>query len=215
MRKKALVIGATGLIGSALVDQLATADHIREVVTITRRPAPHSSTKVRNEVVDFERLDEYASLFDGDLLFSCLGTTRSRAGSLQAQRRVDVGYQLQAAQLAADRGVDHYLLVSSIGANADSHSAYLKMKGELEQAVLQLLFERISIFRPSLLLGERDQLRIGEKLGGWLLPMLCTLPGLRRYRPIRGAQVAAKMVAVSAQPGSGVEAFALDELFND
>ncbi|MFC6979936.1 NAD-dependent epimerase/dehydratase family protein [Microbulbifer taiwanensis] len=69
MAKKALVVGATGLIGRTLVDQLAAADHIREVVTISRRPAPHSSTKVRNDVVDFERLDEFASLFDGDLLF--------------------------------------------------------------------------------------------------------------------------------------------------
>jgi len=213
MTKKALVIGATGLIGRALVDQLAASDHIRELVTITRRPAPHSSTRVRNEVVDFERLDEYAQLFDGDLLFSCLGTTRSRAGSLEAQRRVDVDYQLRAAQLAVDNGVNHYLLVSSSGANADSRNTYLKMKGELEQRVLKLPFERISIFRPSLLLGERDELRIGEKLGSWLLPLLCTLPGLRRYRPIRGEQVAAKMVAVSARPGPAVETFTLEELF--
>ncbi|MFC6979937.1 hypothetical protein [Microbulbifer taiwanensis] len=128
---------------------------------------------------------------------------------------MDVDYQLRAAQLAADKGVGHYLLVSSSGADVESRSAYLKMKGDLDQAVLQLPFERISIFRPSLLLGEREELRIGEKLGGWLLPLLCTLPGLRRYRPIHGEQVAAKMVAVSAQPGSGVETFALDQLFSD
>ncbi|SHG07391.1 Uncharacterized conserved protein YbjT, contains NAD(P)-binding and DUF2867 domains [Microbulbifer donghaiensis] len=214
MTKKALIIGATGLIGRQLTDQLADADHIGEIVTLTRRPAPHPSARVRNEVENFERLPDFAQLFQADLMFSCLGTTRSQAGSLQAQRRVDVDYQLQAAQLAAEAGVAHYLLVSSSGANPNSSSAYLRMKGELEQAVMRLPFARISIFRPSLLLGDRAETRPAEKLGSWLLPLICTLPGLRRYRPIRGEQVAAKMVQVSNTPGPAVETFTLDELFD-
>ena len=89
MKKTALIIGATGLIGRQLVDQLAGSEHVNEVVTLTRRPAHHPSAKVRNEVVDFERLPDFAHLLQADLLFSCLGTTRSQAGSLQAQRKVD------------------------------------------------------------------------------------------------------------------------------
>jgi len=213
MPKTAIVIGATGLVGQAVVDRLAAADFTGKVVTLTRRPAGHPSAKVQNRVVDFDRLEAYADDFAGDLLFSCLGTTRKQAGSIAAQRTVDVDYQYKAAELAAAQGVRHYLLVSSSGANAESGNAYLKMKGELEARVRRLPFERISIFQPSLLLGQRAEPRPAEKLWSRILPPLCALPGLRRYRPIRGEQVAAKMVRVSQSPGQPREWFRLDEIF--
>jgi len=104
--------------------------------------------------------------------------------------------------------------VSSSGANAHSNSAYLKMKGELEDAVKTLTFKRISIIQPSLLLGKRDNdFRIGEKLGSVLLPILCMLPGLKKFKPIAGQQVAKRMSNISKQSGDGVEYFKLDELF--
>ena len=213
MGNTAIVIGATGLVGRALIDQLADADHISKVITLTRRPAEHSCSKVHNQVVEFEHLEDYASSFRADLLFSCLGTTRKQAGSIAAQRKVDLDYQYKAAQLAANHGVRHYLLVSSSGANINSNNPYLQMKGELEQRVQTLPFNRISIFQPSLLLGQRVDFRIGEKLGSWILPVLCTIPGLHRYRPISGEQVAAKMIQVSRQPGQPLEWFRLDEIF--
>jgi uncharacterized protein YbjT (DUF2867 family) len=101
MNKTAIVIGATGLVGRALVDQLADADHICKIITLTRRSAIHSSPKVFNQVVDFDHLEDHAALFNGDFLFSCLGTTLKQAGSVAAQRKVDLDYQLKAAQLAA------------------------------------------------------------------------------------------------------------------
>lgn len=213
MNKTAIVIGATGLIGQALVDQLAAADFIGRVVTLTRRPAGHPSGKVHNQVVRFEHLEAHAEVFSGDMLFSCLGTTRKQAGSIAAQRVIDVDYQFKAAQLAAGQGVPHYLLVSSSGANARSRNAYLQMKGELEQRVQDLGFDRISIFQPSLLLGRRAAPRPGELLWSAILPPLCVLPGLRRFRPIRAIEVAAKMVRVSANPGPPLAWFRLDEIF--
>ncbi|WP_444905176.1 NAD-dependent epimerase/dehydratase family protein [Microbulbifer sp. CnH-101-E] len=212
---KAIIIGATGLIGSELVELLAKESAIDEIITLTRRNVPIRHPKVRNEIVDFEHLTDYADLFHGDLLFSCLGTTKKQAGSLEQQHKVDVEYQYQAAKLAADNGVSHYLLVSSSGANAKSGNAYLQMKGELEQKVLSLPFVRTSIFRPSLLLGERGDSRPAEKIGAILLPWICRLPGLQRYRPIEGAQVAAKMVRESLKEGKGQETFTLDELFSN
>ncbi|WP_444921797.1 NAD-dependent epimerase/dehydratase family protein [Microbulbifer sp. CnH-101-G] len=212
---RAIIIGATGLIGNHLVEQLAKEAFIDEIVTLTRRNTPSPHPKVRNEVVDFDRLEEYAELFRGDLLFSCLGTTKKQAGSLEQQHKVDVDYQFHAAQLAANNGVSHYLLVSSSGANAKSSNAYLRMKGELEQKVLLLPFAQISIFRPSLLMGDRSDSRPAEKIGAILLPWICLLPGLRRYRPIKGAQVAAKMVSESQRQGKGLETFTLDELFSN
>lgn len=213
MGKTAIVIGATGLVGRALVDQLADAQHISQIITLTRRPAGHSSAKVFNQVVNFDALDAFAGSFHGDLLFSCLGTTRKQAGSVAAQQRVDLDYQLHAAKLAANQGVAHYLLVSSASANAKSKNAYLKMKGVLEEQVTSLPFERISIFQPSLLLGQRADFRFGEKIGSWVMPALCVIPGLRRFRPITGEQVAARMVLASQQAGPSRERFRLDEMF--
>lgn len=87
------------------------------------------------------------------------------------------------------------------------------MKGELEQKIRSLPFERISIFQPSLLLGQRTDFRLGEKLASWVLPLLCIIPWLKRFRPITGEQVAAKMVQVSRQTGQALERFRLDEIF--
>ena len=213
MEKIAIVIGATGLVGRALVDHLADADHISKIITLTRRSATHPSSKVFNQIVDFDHLDDYAESFNAHWLFSCLGTTVKQAGSIAAQRKVDLDYQFKAAQLAAINGVEHYLLVSSSAANEQSNSAYLKMKGELEQRIKSLPFKRISIFQPSLLLGQRVDFRLGEKVGSWLMNALCLVPGLRRFRPITGEQVAAKMALVSQQPGRPVELFRLDDIF--
>lgn len=183
MSNTAIVIGATGLVGRALIDQLADADHISKVFTLTRRPAEHSCSKVYNQVVDFDHLEDYASSFKAGLLFSCLGTTRKQAGSIAAQRKVDLDYQYKAAQLAANHGVRHYLLVSSSNANIKSNNPYLQMKGELEQRVQTLPFNRISIFQPSLLLGQRVDFRMGEKLGSWILPVLCTITRVAPLSP--------------------------------
>lgn len=214
MKKVALVIGSTGLVGKALVDQLVSANHIEQVITLTRRPVEHVSAKVVNHVVDFDSLHHQAALFNADIMFSCLGTTVKQAGSITAQRKVDLDYQFNAAKLAADNGVEHYLLVSSSGANPQSPSAYFKMKGELETKVKTLGFKRLSVFQPSLLVGERNEFRLAEKLGSWLLPSLCLIPRLRRYRPISGEQVAQKMCLVSSLSGSGQAYYRLDELFH-
>ena len=213
MTQTAIVIGATGLVGRALVDRLSGSPYFEKIIAVTRRPFRHSSPKVRNEVVDFEHLENHASIFRGDCLFSCLGTTLKQAGSPEAQRRVDFDFQYKAAQLAAKNGVEHYLLVSSAGANAKSNNFYLKLKGELEEEVLKLPFKRISIFQPSLLLGSRADVRPAEKIAALTLPVLGYIPGLRRYRPIRGDQVARKMVEVRLSTGQPHEVFQLSEVF--
>jgi len=214
MMKTALVLGATGLVGSAVVNQLASIDDFTQVITLTRRPTSPTHSKIENHVIDFKHLETYACLFKVDVVFLSLGTTKKQAGSIAAQRIVDVEYQLQAAQLAAAAGAAHVLLVSSSGASAQSNNPYLKMKGELEQAIEKLNIPHISIFQPSLLLGNRPETRIGEVVGSWVMPLLCALPGLRRYRPIKGEEVAAKMVEVSQQQNpTKMTRYILDEIF--
>ncbi len=217
MNNTAIVIGATGLVGTELVARLANADHIDKVVSITRRPVNNASDNVANHVIDFARLDELSNseltYFRGDMLFSCLGTTRSQAGSLAKQREVDLDYQLKAAKLAHEQGVQELYLVSSSGANALSPSPYLRMKGQLEEQVKQVGFQRLVIFQPSLLLGVRAEYRVGESLAAKFIPTLCRLPGLRRYRPIHGWQVAQKMVEISQQSNQDSQTLSLDEVF--
>lgn len=214
MGKTAIVVGATGLVGSAIVEQLAQCDSISKVVCVTRRALEPSHPKVVNQIVDFDNLAKFGFVFKGDFVFSSLGTTFNQAGSIDAQRKVDVEYQLKIAQLAAHNGVEHYLLVSSAGANAQSKSPYLKMKGELEQLITPLPFQRITIVQPSMLLGERSQRRLGETIGGWILPLLTALPALKKYRPITGTQVATKLVYASQHQQHHIERYQLDELFD-
>lgn len=209
----AIVLGSTGLVGSALVHQLATCEDYSHVLALSRRPISSPFPKVTNHVLDFDNLEASLSLLKGDVLFSCLGTTRKKAGSIDAQKRVDVDYQFKVAELAAQNGVKHYSLVSSSGADVRSTNPYLKMKGELEDKVSQLNFERMSIFQPSLLLGSRPEIRFAEMMGALALPAICKLPGLGKYKPISGHQVAKKMIEISLRSGPAKEYFRLDQIF--
>ena len=173
MKKTALVIGATGLIGRALVDELLAKETISRVITLTRRSLVIDHKKFENQVVDFSQLDQYQDYFNNiDVFFSCLGTTKQQAGSIAQQRVVDLDYQYHAAKLARNVGSNEYFLVSSSAASARSFSPYLKMKGELEDKVIELGFQRCVIFRPSLLIGQREQRRAGELLAGKLMRFL-------------------------------------------
>lgn len=212
-RKTAVVIGATGLVGQALVNKLAKSPQYSKIVTITRRKVHYDCEKVDNHAIDFSQLSQYTHLVKGDVFFSCLGTTLKQAGSVAAQRVIDYDYQIAAAKLACNNHIPHYVLVSSSGANAQSRSSYLKMKGELDAAVKMMPFKRISIIKPSLLLGERNQLRIGEKIAGAILPLLCRLPWLKRFRPIHGSEVAETLFTLSLNNGSGFEELLLDDVF--
>ena len=214
-KKVAIVIGGTGVVGRELVAQLAQAEHIGLVRSLTRRTIEYQDSKIENHVIDFENLEASRELFNGDVFFSCLGTTKKAAGSIQAQRRVDLDYQLACAELAKQQGVQHALLVSSSGANRHSPMAYPKMKGQLEHALKQLKFTRLTILQPSLLLGTREKKRVGEELAAAILPALTKLPGLRKARPIQGAQVAERMVQESLNDTAGSITLTLDEIFVD
>jgi uncharacterized protein YbjT (DUF2867 family) len=218
INKIALVIGATGLIGRHLVDELIASTCFTHVIALTRKPLLIDSAKFENHLVNFECLEDFADLFTADavsthVLFSCLGTTKKQAGSIEAQRRVDLDYQYSAASIGRQQGISEYFLVSSSGANTKSSSSYLKMKGELEEKVLALDFPRCVIFRPSLLLGKRTESRIGEDFAAKVMPLLQYIPILKTYRPITAEQVAIKMAAIAEIDGQGSESYTLDQIF--
>ena len=138
--KSAAMIGATGLVGGALLDLLLEDDRFSEVRSFVRRSSGRSHDKLREHVVDFRKPESFANDLVGDVLFSTLGTTRKKAGSQEAQREVDYTFQYETARSAAKNGVACYVLVSSTGANASSGLFYNRMKGQLDQAVSELGF---------------------------------------------------------------------------
>lgn len=167
----ALVVGATGEVGKAIVKELVKRSQFEKVTLLVRRhldlPSPDTDEnyrKVDQKVIDFENLSESADAFKGyQIGFSALGTTRAKSGA-EGFYRVDHDYVVETAKLAKQGGCQHFHLVSSGGANKNSYFLYPKTKGEAEEDVSKIGFERLSIYRPNLLLVDRVERRTGEAI---------------------------------------------------
>ncbi|WP_394836938.1 oxidoreductase [Pendulispora rubella] len=203
--RTALIVGATGLVGSHCLELLRSETHYRRVVVLTRRTLGVADGKLGEELVDFDRLDEHPDTFRCDDVYCCLGTTRKVAGSNEAFRKVDHDYVVDVARLAKAGGARRFALVSSVGADVRSRNFYLRVKGETERDVEALGFQVLQIFRPSFLVGERHVRRPGEAVAGVVSRGVAgALVGpLRKYRPIEASTVAAAMVRSLVQPGQG------------
>ena len=204
--KTALLAGATGLIGSQLLPLLLASERYAKVIVVGRRAVPTIHPKLVQVVTELDRLEEVRLKLIADDVYCCLGTTMAQAGSKEAFFRVDFLYVVQLAALAASNFAAQFMVVSSMGADAESGIYYSRVKGEMEAAVRQTPFRAIHIFRPSLLLGKRAQPRLGERLGAVGLRLL--RPMLRgpllKYRPVPGTAVAAAMLQAAEDDGGGV-----------
>ncbi|WP_409344103.1 oxidoreductase [Paenibacillus sp. MBLB4367] len=214
-RKKALLFGATGLIGRELLTILLDSRHYDAVIAVVRKPLKLSHPKLTQHVVDFAKLGDFASAFQADDVFCCLGTTIRKAGSQEAFAKVDVEYPLAIARLTEQAGARHMAVVSSIGAKADSRTFYLRMKGQMEEGVRRLGPPSVHAFRPSFLLGEREEVRTGEQIASALSRIFAFLLAgpLRKYKPIPGRTVALAMHNAAQRPAQlGFAAFESDEI---
>lgn len=192
--KKALVLGASGLVGSHLLQQLLESEHYDQVISLGRRPLDLQHPKLIQETIDFDQPDP--SKVVGDDLFCALGTTLRKAGSKEAQYRIDCTYPYEIGRIARQNGASRYLLVSSIGADANSSNFYLRTKGDLEKKIEGLGFECFVSARPSFLLGKRTEFRLGEKIGIWLAVMLAPIIP-KKYRGIQAAEVAKALISAA------------------
>jgi len=209
--KKAIVIGATGMVGTQLIQALIENEDYSEILSLVRRPGGITNPKLTERIINFDEPETWSQLVTGNVLFSTLGTTIAQAKSKGAQYKVDFTYQYTVAKIAAENGVTHYVLVSSAGANSTSKAFYIKMKGELENAVLSLPFEIISIIRPGILAGNRIQNRPVEKIGIIIMKGLNNLGLLKRYRPIHASIVAKAMIMGAKARQSAT--YTLDKVF--
>lgn len=191
---KAILIGATGLIGTELLKQLLEDTAFESVKVVVRKSTGVKADKLEEVLVDFDNLEPSADELKGDVLFSTLGTTLKTAGSKERQYEIDYGMQFNSAKFARENGVNKLVLLSSAGANATSSIFYSKMKGELDEAVEKLGFENVAIIRPSMLVGDRKEFRLSEKIFTPLMYAFTWIPGLRKYRPIKDKVVAKAMI---------------------
>ncbi len=194
IQKTAIVLGATGLVGSQLLQQLLSDDRYALVKVFHRRSTGVTHEKLEEHVINFHEMKIWKHSIIGDELFSALGTTLKAAGSKEAQYEVDYEYQLDVAKYAQKNGVQSYALCSSLGATLSTKNFYLNMKGKLDNKVQELGFESLVIVRPSLLLGDRKEMRVGEKIGEPLLKLVTKIPPFKKYKPIHVRDVAKAMI---------------------
>lgn len=200
--------------GSHLLKILLDSDVYDSVISFVRKNTGIVHPKLTEYVIDFDSPDSYKERVKGDDLFCCLGTTIKKAGSQAAFEKVDFTYPVGFAEIAVRNGIKQYLIISSIGAKAKSGNFYLRTKGKCEEAIENTSIPSISIFRPSLLLGDRKEFRIGEKISKYVMRFftLFMFGKLRKYKPIQ-SEVVAKAMYHAAQYGEkGVHIYESDKI---
>ena len=212
--KTAFLVGATGLVGGLVLEQLLADTYFEKVIVLTRKSLGKSNAKLKEVLVDFNKLDDYATEIKADAVFCCLGTTIKVAGSKEAFKKVDFEYPFKIAQLAKQNGTSTYLLITALGASKNSMIFYNQVKGELEDEVSKLNFDSFHILQPSLIIGERTESRTGEGIAQKLAPVFDALMigGLKKYKSITAVQIAKAMVHYSKLNDKGIFKHESDEL---
>lgn len=212
--KTALLVGASGLVGSHCLRLLLESPAYSRVRVIARKPVGVQHGKLNQHVFNFDVLPDVPGLFEVEDVFCCLGTTIARAGSQAGFAKVDRDYPRMIAERAVNYGARQFLLVSSVGADARSRNFYLRTKGEAEQSVRALPFHAVHLFRPSMLLGDRAEFRWKEKMAEPFMRALslALLGGWSKYRAINGSTVARAMVNAANVDSAGVHVYEFSEL---
>ena len=199
MKKKAILLGATGLTGSHLLKLLIEDSDYEKIKVFTRKKLTTAHSKIEEHVVDLLKLSDYANEFTGDVVFCCIGTTKAKTPNKALYRAIDYGIPVEAAKLAKQNSIPHFIVISALGANPNSKVLYSQLKGEMERNVLAQQIEHTYLLQPSLIVGNRKEKRMGEdlsklfmKLFGFLIPA--------RYKMIQGKTIAQAMLQLTSKP---------------
>ena len=199
MKLTANIIGATGLVGKQLIQLLLEDDNFDKVRIFVRRNSGLNHPKLKQHIVKFSESKTWRKHLKGDVLFSALGTTIVQAGNRSAQYEVDFTFNLNFAKVAKQNNITNYVLVSSINANSKSSIFYTRIKGELDDAVTKLEFEKFTILRPSSLIGNREVKRTTEIISTPIISIFTKFI-LKKYRPIKDKLVAQAMINAVLAP---------------
>lgn len=214
MEKKAILAGASGSIGTSLLQQLLTDANYSEVLVIARQKLTVDHPKLKQLIVNFDQLKDHAAEITGTTVFCCLGTTKSQTPDEVQYRKIDYQYPLDMAWIAHKNGAESYHLVSAMGANIDSSIFYNKTKGETEQDLKTVPFRSIHVYRPSLLKGQRTKKRFLEGLMNIIMLVINPLliGGLKKYRSIKVEDVAKAMLRQSLEDRKGYFIYESDRI---
>ena len=206
MSYKAIIVGASGLIGSELLKQLTEYREFDEIVLIIRRPLTVSNSRVREIVVDFDHLKDISKEISGDVIYSCLGSTRKKTPVASEYRKIEYDYTLNIARMGLNNGVKQFHYISSLGADVSSSTSYLRLKGEVEKALIALPYPALHIYQPSYLKGNRAEKRLDNKLMRPLMSVLDPLlvGKLSKYKSITSESVAKAMIKQTLANNKGV-----------
>ncbi len=209
----ATLIGATGLIGNYLLEELLKDDFYHTVRILIRRPLEITHPRLEKKLVDFSDAESFRLALEGsDVVFCAIGTTQKKVnGDKEAYRKVDYDIPVNAARFCKMTGCEKFVLVSSVGANSKSNNFYLHLKGEVEDAVTAVGLKSVHIMRPSVLLGDRKEFRLGEKISKGIMSAFSLLIPAR-YKPIHGRQVALAMLAAAKRRNEGIHTYHYTEI---
>jgi uncharacterized protein YbjT (DUF2867 family) len=196
--KTALIFGSSGLIGSYLVDLIVNDNNYNKIKLFVRSEPINTSAKIEIIKTDFNNLENHKDSIAGDVCFFCIGTTRKNTPDKNEYVNIEYNLPIEVAKIAKSNSVNNFIYVSSISANANASGLYLKNKGQVEEELIKLNFSKLSIMRPSILLGNRKEKRVGEKIGIFAMKTLSPLffGKIKKYKPIKAEKVAKTMLRV-------------------
>ncbi|MFD0766446.1 NAD(P)H-binding protein [Mucilaginibacter lutimaris] len=214
MTYKAIIVGASGLIGSNLLNILLEAPEYDEVLILIRKELPVQHKKLVQLVINFDDLVKHSAAIKGHAIFSCLGTTNSQTPDKNEYRKIDYNYPVQLAQLAKQNGVEQFHVVTAIGANKYSSTFYIKLKGELEDKLQNMELKTLHIYQPSMLIGDRKRRNVLEGMATIFFKLIDPLliGSLKKYRSIKGSTVAYAMYKKSLERATGTFIYTSDKI---
>ena len=214
--KIAAIIGATGMIGNYLLEALLKDNYFDIVRAIVRRPCQKTSAKIEMKLVEFNDAESFKLALEGcETIFCCIGTTQKNVKGDKVQyRKIDFDIPLKAARFGKEVGCKKFIIVSSVGANSQSSTFYLKLKGELENAIHSVGLDAVHIIQPSMLLGNRKENRTGESLLQNSIKLISGLliGSLRKYKAIHGKTVATAMLNAAKKNDKGFFRYSYDQI---
>jgi len=196
MKKTAIIIGATGLTGSLLLDNLLEDDRYQTIKLLNRKSCNVNHSKIEEHLVEVLELDQYGNLFNADEVFCCIGTTQSKTPDKELYLKIDYGVPVKAAKLCAEKPIGTFVVISSLGSNKKSRIFYNRTKGRMEEAVLNEKIKNIYILQPSLISGSRNEKRTGERIAKIFMNILnpFLVGRLKKYRSIHPNTIVKSMV---------------------
>jgi len=214
MARRAIIIGASGLIGSKLLNLLLDSRDYDGVVSLARKKLQKNHAKLKQEIVKFDQPETYLKFVAGDVLFCCLGTTQKQTPDKEEYYKIDHDYPVNMARAALDNGVKEFHFVSAIGADVTSSNFYLKTKGEAERDLKKVGLRTLLIYQPSLLTGRTRKKRLGERVFAVIMKVInpFLMGGLKKYKSIEGAAVASAIYNQSLKDKKGVFVYTTDKI---